>query len=488
MKPTDPLCSLSVECASTVFLYLSAPELAHCERVSRAWRSFTRQWIASFGFRLHFPHARECNDSIETSAAVCIFKSQSRVRANIQRGQPSHVHIYPQTRVFLAAGDFCVYLRHNQGIFWARLSPRGGAALQPILLLDTVDALQRHHDPSELMVLGANGYLLVRSPLDMPPGTHEVQRYSDTLYCLEKGEQMWTHRSNDPRSIPLLVGEERVYFGRVTIGKSRSSEIQAYALDSGELLYQGETVEVIRSNCGFLDIRPHPFGIPLQLLYGAQDELLLVCKPHHATTRIVTINLINGADGTLHQKLLADVLKSPYIVRSSGRGAFALISRDEDASTLRIQTFCRQTNGQFTEASIDVVDLSRSLSMKKLAIDPFVDVVLDLHLPERQVRLSILEDPHNETLLAQYNAAFKPFFSPKKIDRCLITNPGTQISLPSSSGNANLPSSSPPNSGINRERWRILDSHRFLVNYKDHDDYDSWTAYILDFNPVVEDT
>ncbi|KAL4863356.1 hypothetical protein BDV12DRAFT_29683 [Aspergillus spectabilis] len=487
MLPTDPLHRFSVECASAVFAYLSASDLAHCERVSRGWRTFTRQWMASFGLRLHYPHEVDRLGTLKADTAITRFKSYAALRANIRRGRPSIVCKYERTRAFLAAGDFCVWLKHNEGIFWQHMSYQGGVFPQPASLLDPADAFHSYLDPTELMVLGANGYLLIRYPADSPPGT-VTKNYRDTLYCLKTGKQMWTRHyqreSYDvPFFTPLLVGEDRVYFGRVTTGRGGSSEIHAYALHSGELLYRADTVAHSSSYCGFLDTRPHPYGIPLQLVRGAEDELILVCKPHSQTERLVTIHLINGTNGNLHQKMLVDVLTSPYILVSASKSAFTLISHERYTSTVRIQTFSRQTNGQFAEIRIETVDLPSPHDFRHLALDPFSQAMVALREEGTVPCCSSLEDACDDSLLSSRKAAFKPFFSPKRLDRCLVTSAVSEVALPPRSEGAKSLDSLPPGSGLNREGLSVVDGHRFTVNGERHESLDIWTVYLLDFNP-----
>ncbi|KAL2827324.1 hypothetical protein BDW59DRAFT_160291 [Aspergillus cavernicola] len=414
MRSTDPLQCFSVECASAVFRYLAASDIAQYEGVSRGWRTFTCQWMASFGLRLHYPHEVACPGTLEPDMAMMIFKSHAALRSNIKRGRPSNVRKYERTRAFLVAGDFCVWLKHNEGIFWQRLSHQADVSPQPRSLLDPAGAFHGHHDPAELMVLGATGYLLIRYPVDPPPGTNLVENYRDTLYCLKTGTQMLTHRyqreSYDvPRFIPLLVGENRVYW---------------------ELLYRAETVGHSRSICGFLDTRPHPYGIPLELIQGAQDELILICKPHCQTGSVATVHLINGTNGSLHQKMLVDVLKCPYIVVSPSKSTFALISRQELTRTVRIQTFSRQRSGQFAETRVEIVDPPGPRDFGLLALDPFCDGVVALRKPDAAPYCSSLEDSCDDDLLSTHRAAFKPFFGPNRLDRCLITSAAAKVALP----------------------------------------------------------
>jgi hypothetical protein len=51
----DPIKYLNLDIINLVFSYLSGAQLALCERVSREWQECAREWMATFGCRVHFP-------------------------------------------------------------------------------------------------------------------------------------------------------------------------------------------------------------------------------------------------------------------------------------------------------------------------------------------------------------------------------------------------------------------------------------------------
>lgn len=53
--PDPVLGGLSWDCASMVFEYLELPDLARCEQVCRAWRTFVQEWMVARGYYLNLP-------------------------------------------------------------------------------------------------------------------------------------------------------------------------------------------------------------------------------------------------------------------------------------------------------------------------------------------------------------------------------------------------------------------------------------------------
>lgn len=53
--PDPVLGSLSWDCASMVFEHLELPDLARCEQVCRAWRTFVQEWMVARGYYLNLP-------------------------------------------------------------------------------------------------------------------------------------------------------------------------------------------------------------------------------------------------------------------------------------------------------------------------------------------------------------------------------------------------------------------------------------------------
>lgn len=84
----------------------------------------------------------------------------------MQRGEPSSVRKYEYTRLFTVAGNFCAWVDPKEGIFGQDLSYGKDGSLHKPILLTPVDVTLGHHQPSELVVLGANSYLLIRSRVE----------------------------------------------------------------------------------------------------------------------------------------------------------------------------------------------------------------------------------------------------------------------------------------------------------------------------------
>jgi hypothetical protein len=74
----DPIKFLNQDIINLVFSYLSDAELALCERVSREWQEYAREWMAIFGCRLRFPFSWDSQTFHSQSdiSAYQLFKQQ----------------------------------------------------------------------------------------------------------------------------------------------------------------------------------------------------------------------------------------------------------------------------------------------------------------------------------------------------------------------------------------------------------------------------
>ena len=75
------------------------------------------------------------------------------------------------------AGNFCAWISPKEGILGQNLSFRRDGSLHKPILLTPVDVTIGHHQPSELVVLGPYGYLLIRSRVGREPDTGIPQKY-----------------------------------------------------------------------------------------------------------------------------------------------------------------------------------------------------------------------------------------------------------------------------------------------------------------------
>ncbi|KAL2871203.1 uncharacterized protein BJX67DRAFT_218781 [Aspergillus lucknowensis] len=275
----DPFQTLSVECASGILEHLSVSDIARCEGVGRGWAVFIRQWMVSPGLRLHFRHDIGLSGRCDLKESVRYFKEQAAVQKNIKRGEPCAVREYKRTIAFVVAGNYCSWVEHKEGIFWQNLSYKSDGSLHPVMKLDAVDVDEKLHEQEKFVILGANGHLLVRYKT-LPVWSDEESGVQDALFCLNSGHQLWSRPclGVEQKYVPMLVGEDRVYFGTVTHGTGPSM-LRAYALESGELLYETETI-VPHTNCfyGMDDTKGYRFGHPLELLRAGKEELILAFK------------------------------------------------------------------------------------------------------------------------------------------------------------------------------------------------------------------
>ncbi|KAL4935361.1 hypothetical protein BDV06DRAFT_207171 [Aspergillus oleicola] len=65
-------------CGSILF-YLDLQSVAHCERVSKGWRSFVHAWIVFSGLTINFPGLQERHVGEDPYKVVTRFKKLGRL-------------------------------------------------------------------------------------------------------------------------------------------------------------------------------------------------------------------------------------------------------------------------------------------------------------------------------------------------------------------------------------------------------------------------
>ncbi|KAJ0423348.1 hypothetical protein BJY00DRAFT_310473 [Aspergillus carlsbadensis] len=469
----DPFPILSVECASAILEHLLVSDIARCERVSRGWALFVRQWMASPGLRLHFLHEFAPSDRDNLESAIHYFKEQAAVQRNIGRGEPSAVQKYENTKAFTVAGNHCAWIDKEE-VFWQDLSFRSDGSLHPVMKLDPVSVMTLRK-PVERFLLGPKGHLLVRHRLH-PASSGD--NFRDTLVCLESASQAWSHaykrhRNDNPRYVPILVGEQRVYFGSVTYGDGPAM-IKAYALQSGELVYETETV-VPHSNCfyGMDDTKSYRFGHPLELLNVDGEELILAFKTQVGfREKLATIYLINGRDGSLRQETRVVLIGRSYVRVSPNRTAFSIISHAAHRHLLKAETFSPQSSGEFAATRVDTILCEADL----LSLDPFTSRVL---AGDSQPLCSSLVNVIDPETLSRIQAAQPAYFtSPGQCSKGLrltATDP-CSVTLPPHSKRARKRRRFPSVPGW-AAHLRFADGHRAVMECTDG------AIYVFDFSP-----
>ncbi|CEL03701.1 hypothetical protein ASPCAL04847 [Aspergillus calidoustus] len=478
----DPFQILSVECASAILKHLSVSDIARCESVSRGWALFVRQWMVSPGLRLHFLHELPLSDHCNLENSVRFFKEQAAVQKSIGRGEPSAVRKFETAKAFTIAGKYCAWINDKDGVFWQDLSYRSDGELHPGIKLNPTGVHEALHEPGELVLLGANGHLLIRYNVQPPPSGTLLENARDTLFCLESGSQVWSHayqrhEDDGPRYVPVMVGEKRAYFGSVTHGDGPAM-IKAHALLSGELLYETDTI-VPHTNCfyGMDDTKSYRFGHPLELLDVEGDEVILAFKTQRGLReRLATIYLINGEDGSLRQKTRVILIGPSYVRVSPSRTGFSIISHAVHQNLLKVETFSRQSSGQFVATRVDTVLCKANL----LCLDPFTSRVLTVDNPRLDSRplCSSLVEVINSDTLSQMQAARSTYFTfPGQCDDGLhlTATDASRVSLLPLSKRARLRRPFPQ--GPRAAHLRFADGHRAVMECTDG------TIYLFDFAP-----
>ncbi|KAL2840511.1 hypothetical protein BJY01DRAFT_249973 [Aspergillus pseudoustus] len=478
----DPFQTLSIECASGILEHLSVADIARCEGVSRGWAVFVRQWMVSPGLRLHFQNDIGLSDRCDLKECAWYFKEQAAVQKHIERGEPCAVREYKRAAVFITAGNYCAWVEHKEGIFWQDLSYKPDGSLHPVMKLDAIVVDENLHEQEKFVILGASGHLLVRYRT-LPGWTDEEPGVEDALFCLDTGSQLWCRRCHgvEQKYVPMLVGEDRVYFGTVTCG-SGPSKLRAYALESGELLYDTETI-VPHTNCfsGMDDTRGYRFGHPLEFLRAGKEELILAFKTEVGfRNHMATIWLINGADGSLRQKTRALMIGGPSYVRvSPNRTAFSIISHRAYLPLIKVETFARQSNGEFASTCVDVIDPQTDCQPHLLSLDPFAGCILALEGDPASVHCSRLVeavDPDTVSRIKVKTPA-QLLVSPRgHEDRQLIPIGSCTISLPPRSKRARLRRPFPSRDS-RLHHVRFTDGYRAVIQWVDG------TIFVLDFAP-----
>jgi hypothetical protein len=371
--------------------------------------------MVSPGLRLHYLHELATSDRYNLERSIRYFKEQgmartkravtvakdpvAAVQSNIGRGEPSAVQKYENAKLFTVAGNYCAWM-DKEAVFWQDLSYKSDGSLHRVMKLDPVGVDKALDEPVERVLLGADGYLLVRHRIRPASSTENVR---DTLVCLESGTQVWSHtykryRDDDPRYVPIMVGQKRVYLGSVTNGDGPAM-IKAYALQSGELLYETETV-VPHTNCfyGMNDTKNYRFGHPLELLNVDGEEVILALKTQRGfRENLATIHLINCEDASLRQQTRVILIGPSHVRVSPNRTAFSIISHAVHKSLLKVETFTRQRDGQFVATRVDTILCKASL----LSVDPFTSRLLTVDNPSvdsRPLCSSLVEVTDPDTL------------------------------------------------------------------------------------------
>jgi len=494
----DPFQALSIECASGILEHLSVSDIARCEGVSREWAVFIRQWMASPGLRLHFRHGIDLFDRCDTRQSADYFKEQgvfsptesaasltnvgaAAVQKNIERGEPCAVREYRRATAFTLAGNYCAWVEHREGIFWQDLSYKPDGSLHPVMKLSAADVDKKLHEQERFVILGASGHLLVRYK-SYPKRRDEEPRVQDGLFCLKSGSQLWSRPCHgvEQKYVPILVGEDRVYFGTITHGTG-PAKLRAYTLGSGELLYETETI-VLHTNClyGMDDTKSYRFGHPLELLRAGKEELILAFKTEAGFREcIATIWLINGADGSLRQKTRVLLIGPSYVRVSPNRTAFSIISHRAYLPLIKVEFFSRQSTGEFAATCVDVVNPQTDCKPHLLSLDPFASCILAVEGNPGSAQCSRLEeavDPDTVSrIIAQRSAQL--WISPRgHEDRRLTAVDSCTISLPPRSKRAKVRRPF-PSRDFSLHHVRFTAGHRAVIQWVDGN------IFVLDFTP-----
>ncbi|KAL2807951.1 hypothetical protein BJX63DRAFT_410891, partial [Aspergillus granulosus] len=354
--------------------------------------------------------------------------------------------------------------------------------------LDAVGVDEELHEYEKFVKLGANGYLLIRYKTPPVPGDDVPVDVQDAVFCLASGSQIWSrpyHDDVDQKYVPMIVGEDRVYFGTVTYGHGPAM-LRAYALHSGELLYETETV-VPHTNCfyGVGDTKSHRFGYPLELLRADKDELILAFKTQRGFRergfhdRLATIWLINGADGSLRQKTRVILIGHSYVRLSPNRTAFSNISHQDHHPLIKVETFSRQSNGEFAATRVDMVDPQTACEPRWLSLDPFTGCTLALEGKYVTPHCSSLResvDPDTVSSIEAKRPLWFSFSGKGGEDRQLTAADTCKISLPPRSRRS-IVRRPFPSRHTRAYHVRFTDGYRAVMECEEGN------VYLIDFTP-----
>jgi hypothetical protein len=457
--------------------------------------------MVSPGLRLHFLHDLANSDRCSLESSIRYFNEQglfcskqlvpvtnnpvAAVQKSIGRGEPSAVRKYENVKAFTVAGKYCAWVKENEGVFWQDLSCKSDGSLHPVMKLDPAGVDEALDKPGELVLLGANGYVLIRYNIQPAPSGEVFENVRDTLFCLERGSQVWSHayrrhQNSGPRYVPVLVGDKRVYFGSMTYGDGPSM-IRAYALQTSQLLYETETI-VPHTNCfyGMDDTKSYCFGHPLELLDMDGDEIILAFKTETGfRQRLATFYLINGEDGSLRQKARVFLIGPAYIRVSPNRTAFSIVSGGLGGlyrHLIKVETYSRQSNGQFAATRVDTV----SCEAKLLSLDPFTGRVMTVDSPseDSRPRCSSLVGVLDSNTHSRMQTARQTYFTfPGQCNKGLhlTAADACRITLPPRSNRARVRRPFPK---VPRAvHLRFADGYRAVM------ECDEGTIYVFDFAP-----
>ncbi|KAL2867439.1 uncharacterized protein BJX67DRAFT_381140 [Aspergillus lucknowensis] len=440
----DPFTRINRDVVVLILHYLSLPDLAAGERVSKGWRATIHWWIAAFGFRTHFPHI---SWNLQ-ERSVELFKFQARQQHGLQSGKPLSTFNVPSTWNITIAGNFLAYLvsptQNESFVSWNHRAMSGSTVLRtkaiPLKKVWRVKAglldLEMNLDGTLLLRLLESGKPRARSAVYSPVDDKIVWRQDHRHYDLRSG------RPGD--LTPLLIGRSVLHCAR------RGSNRDKYDLVGID--FQASELSVVYESSAVRPTDwPHQKNCRQLVFVGGQHELV-VLTDNHGRKPTATISILNGENGQLlfqvdggswppHYPRDYCLLPYPNINQISVQSVpdrwRSAVRQPDVGDHIIVQTF----SFPFTQSEdnpIEIVRLSTDVVLsphhcERIAIQPFARVAVVMASPSGDAITTYpLVETKETHLIQRAEAVLKASFPPNSptpaLRHCFVLQePGTKL-------------------------------------------------------------
>jgi hypothetical protein len=315
---------------------------------------------------------------------------------------------------------------------------------------------------------------------------------SDVVYSLIDGKVVWAmdHATATPRLTPLLIGRQRVYFGRRT--PERGYDLVAYELHTQDLLYQVPLIAHIADHDhGCLGHRRKRRDI-LELIQQGGEELIIQFN----SDRLVSFGfgsqrhfaIINGRNGQIIQQIGWDGFQGRPTVALSSSTTLALVDSvhrlysKPSVDVVMIQTFSRQSDGSFVRTGVQMVTAAAGTALTgSVVIHPFTFQAFTVRPGEGPEALTLSPDggmDHGRTM----NATVQQASPGVTVDKYHGVTAAPRLTLPPrrTNGGRGGRQKFPVRAEWNHGFLVLVDERRVIF---DHTGSKDDAVYLFDFTP-----
>jgi hypothetical protein len=298
------------------------------------------------------------------------------------------------------------------------------------------------------------------------------------------------HATATPRLTPLLIGRQRVYFGRRT--PEHGYDLVAYELHTQDLLYQVPLIAHIADHDhGCLGHRRKRRDV-LELIQHGGEELIIQFN----SDRLVSFGfgsqghfaIINGRNGQIIQQIGWDGFQGRPTVARSSSTTLALVDSVHTlyskpfVSVVMIQTFSRQSDGSFVRTGVQMVTAAAGTALTgSVVIHPFTFQAFTVRTGEAPKALTLSPDggmDHGRTM----NATVQQASPGVTVDKYHGVTAASMLTLPPrrTNGGRGGRRKFPVRAGWNHGFLVLVDERRVIF---DHTGSEDDAIYLFDFTP-----